>query len=138
MLGLPYETPEMVEETINLNRRLQPDHAAIFYFYPYPQTELYEMCEKEGFLTNKSSTSYVNEHILALPTISTKELNDLYTKFYKYAIEREIPSYHFLLRFPFRVISFVLLKLLGERGVQLLMKIQVRYFELFALLKRGK
>ncbi|MFC1870562.1 B12-binding domain-containing radical SAM protein, partial [Chloroflexota bacterium] len=69
MIGLPYETPEMIKETINLNKRLAPDRIAIFFFYPYPGTELYEVCRREGFLSEKRSSSYVSESVLNLPTI---------------------------------------------------------------------
>ena len=135
MIGLPYETPEMIRETINLNKRLAPSSIAIFFFYPYPGTELYEVCKREGFLSGRRSSSYVSESVLELPTITTKELQKLYTEFYKYAIERRIQSFHPLLRFPSQIMSSVLLKLGGKRAIEMLMKIYLRFFQVFSFLE---
>ena len=88
MIGLPYETPEMARETLELNKRVKPDEVAVFYFYPYKGTKLYDICEKEGFLTEKQSTGYVLESVLKLPTISIKELKKIYGEFYRYMIKR--------------------------------------------------
>ena len=138
MIGLPYETPEMIRETINLNKRLVPDNVAIFFFYPYPGTELYEVCRREGFLSDKRSRSYVSESVLELPTISTKQLQRLYTEFYGYALERRIQSFNPILRFPLKIMSSVLLKLFGKRAVEILMKVYLRFFQLFSFLEGKK
>ena len=122
MIGLPYETPEMIWETINLNKRVAPDRIAVFFFYPYPGTELYEVCKKEGFLSGRQSRSYVSESVLELPTVTTKELQKLYAEFYRYAIDRRVQSFHPLLRSPFKIMSFVLIKLFGMRAVAVLIK----------------
>lgn len=134
MVGLPYETPKMVGETINLNKRLAPSRIAIFFFYPYPGTELYEVCTREGFLSERHSTSYVSESVLQLPTITTEELQKLYTKFYRYAIERRIQSFHPLLRPLFNITSSALIRLLGKRAVDMLMKIYLRFPYIFSFL----
>jgi len=135
MIGLPYETPEMIWETINLNKRIAPSHVAIFFFYPYPGTELHEVCKREGFLSEKRSSSYVSESVLELPTVTTKQLQKLYTEFYKYALERRIQSFHPLLRFPSQIMSSVLLKLAGKRAIEMLMKIYLRFFQVFSFLE---
>lgn len=136
MIGLPYETPDMICETINLNKRLAPSQVAVFFFYPYPGTELYEVCKKEGFLSARHAESYVSESVLELSTVTAKELQELYTEFYKYVIERRIQGLPALLRFPARVTSLVLLKLFGKRAVEVLMKIYLRFFRLFSFLER--
>ena len=123
MIGIPYETPEMIWETINLNKRCAPSCIVISFFYPYPGTELYEVCQKEGFLSKRYSRSFVSESVLELPTVTKKELEKLYTEFYKCAIERRIQSFHPLLRFPLRVVSSGLLKILGKRAIEVFMKI---------------
>ena len=138
MIGLPYETPEMIWETINLNKRLAPSRVAIFFFYPYPGTELYEVCKREGFLSERRASSYVSESVLELPTVTPKELQKLYTEFYRYAIERRIQSFHPLLHVPLKVISFVLLKLLGKRAIEGLMKTYLRFFQVFSFLEKKR
>lgn len=138
MIGLPYETPEMVRETINLNKRIAPSRVAIFFFYPYPGTELYEVCKREGFLSKRKSSSYVSESVLELPTITAKELQKLHTEFYKYSIERHIHSLPPLLHMPLKAASFTLIDLLGRRGVEMLMKTYLRFFRLFSFLQSRK
>ena len=138
MIGLPYETPEMIRETIRLNKRLAPSRIAIFFFYPYPGTELYEVCKKEGFLSERQASSYVVESVLELPTVTAEELEKLYTEFYRYTIERQIQSFHPFLRAPLKIISFALIKLFGKRAVEGLMETYLRFFQLFSLLGREK
>ena len=135
MIGLPYETPDMIRETINLNKRLAPGHVAIFFFYPYPGTELYEVCKREGFLSERHSRSYVSESVLELPTITTKELQKLHTEFYKYAIERRIQLFPPPLHPPLKIMSFALLKLLGRHAREVLMKTYLRFFQVFSFLQ---
>jgi anaerobic magnesium-protoporphyrin IX monomethyl ester cyclase len=50
MVGLPGETPELHQATIRLNQQIQPDVAGISIFYPFPGTDLYDLCLKEGYL----------------------------------------------------------------------------------------
>jgi len=135
MIGLPYETPEMIQETINLNKRLAPNHVAMFFFFPYPGTELYETCKKEGFLSQRWSTSYLSGSVLELPTVTPKELQRLGAEFNRYAIDRRVRSYHPLLRYPLKAISFILIKLFGMRGVEALTKGYLHFFRIFSFLE---
>jgi radical SAM superfamily enzyme YgiQ (UPF0313 family) len=50
MVGLPGETPELHQATIKLNQQIRPDVAGISIFYPFPGTDLYDLCLKEGYL----------------------------------------------------------------------------------------
>ncbi|MFZ5845395.1 MAG: B12-binding domain-containing radical SAM protein [Patescibacteria group bacterium] len=50
MVGLPFESKNMAEETWKLNQELQPDIGRVFYFYPFPGTQLYQLCREYGFL----------------------------------------------------------------------------------------
>ena len=50
IVGFPHETPAIFQETINLNRRIQPDSVIIGVFEPYPGTHLAEVCRREGLL----------------------------------------------------------------------------------------
>jgi len=138
MIGLPYETPEMIRETINLNKRLAPSRVAMFFFFPYPGTELYETCKREGFLSQKRSTSYVSESVLELPTVTTKQLRKLGAEFHRYAISRRAQSFNPLLRFPIKIMSFILIKLFGMTAVEVLMKSYLRFFRVFSFLERKK
>ncbi|MFC1991164.1 B12-binding domain-containing radical SAM protein [Chloroflexota bacterium] len=135
MIGLPYETPEMVLETINLNKRAEPDQLAISFFYPYPGTELYELCRREGFLSNKVASNFLTDSILENLLISKNELKKLYIKFYKYSLQRRIHSFPFFIRIFIKFAFFTLLTLFGKDGVEIMIKIYIRFFRLFAILQ---
>jgi len=137
MIGLPYETVDMVKETIKLNEMSNPTHTAIFYFYPYPGTRLYDVCKKEGYLSDKKATSYVTDTILNLPTISNKELDRLYTKFYSYMIGKEIKTLHPVIKYPMSLFCKGLIGILGKRAIQLIMRLYLRLSFLCAMSKRG-
>ncbi|KKN17103.1 hypothetical protein LCGC14_0969350, partial [marine sediment metagenome] len=136
MIGLPYETVDMVKETIRLNEMSNPTHTAIFYFYPYPGTRLYDVCKKEGYLSDKQSASYVTDTILNLPTISNKELDRLYTKFYRYTMSNETKSMISLIRCPVNIICTILVSLLGKRAIKVIMNLYLRFIQLFDILRR--
>ncbi len=53
MVGLPYETTEMVLDTIKINAECRPDTIQVSTFIPYPGTELHSLCEREGLLVNE-------------------------------------------------------------------------------------
>jgi len=83
MLGIPGETPAMIQETVDLNRELFPDHFQFSVFHPYPMTELYEISVREGYYDPHQvlPTYYSRQSVLDLPTLSQKELEEGYDKF---------------------------------------------------------
>jgi len=90
MVGLPYETPEMIEETIKFNEILSPDRFQVSIFYPYPETELWHICKKEGFLTDRNTSSYFRDSIVDLPTITRKQIEKYYRILSNQSIDMEI------------------------------------------------
>jgi radical SAM superfamily enzyme YgiQ (UPF0313 family) len=56
MIGIPGEMPEDFNETIRLNRLCQPDIAILTIFYPYPGTDLYFTCKKQGLIDDVPDT----------------------------------------------------------------------------------
>ena len=87
ILGLPHETPEMIEQTMDLTRRLNPNQVQLSIFYPYPGTELYDECRREGWMTDEKSRSYFEKPILKLPTISQQQIMDYHNSFSKELVE---------------------------------------------------
>jgi anaerobic magnesium-protoporphyrin IX monomethyl ester cyclase len=84
MLGVPGETKEMIEETIALNRRLEPDDLQFSVFYPYPMTELYDTSVEQGYYTPSAgslSSYYGRASVLNLPTLTQEELAEEYSRF---------------------------------------------------------
>lgn len=103
MMGLPHETPEMVEETMALLRRCNLNALQLSIFYPLPGTELYEECRRNGWLTDEKSTSYFEKPVLNLPTITHRQILDYHHACYREFLERAAAketygSYDFLSR----------------------------------------
>ncbi len=74
MVGMPQETPEMVQESNALLERLDPDEVTPSIFYPFPGTRLYDLCKDEGWLTDRWASDPFQTSILNLPTMSTEEI----------------------------------------------------------------
>ena len=89
IIGLPFETPEMADDTIRLNKIIDPDDIQVSIFYPYPKTELYHICENENWLTNNIKFSYFEEGgVLNIPTITNKQIQSYYRKLHLMSIDR--------------------------------------------------
>lgn len=58
MIGLPTETKEECEKTIEFAKELDPDYVKFSLTTPYPGTELYEIAKKDGSLKSKDWTTY--------------------------------------------------------------------------------
>jgi len=82
MIGLPFETVRMILDTIKLNAQVKPRVMQVSIFYPYPGTDLYELCKKHDFLTAKSQDSYYEDSILALNTITANQTKFLFRFFH--------------------------------------------------------
>ena len=50
LIGLPSETIKEFNETIHMNKLCSPDHHMTSIFYPYPGTDLYELCDEQGVI----------------------------------------------------------------------------------------
>ena len=89
MVGIPFENMARVLNTVKCAARIEPGLIQTSIYYPYARTELYRMCEKEGFLTGKRLDSYFNaESILDLPNFSEKQILFAYHNF------KEFVSYY--------------------------------------------
>ncbi len=100
MIGIPGETPQSIEATIDLNRRLMPDKFQFSVFYPYPMTELYETCVAQSLIVPgaKTTSYYGKKSILNLPTLTEEELARGYERFEalggELALKRSSPLKH--------------------------------------------
>ena len=82
MIGLPGETYDNYLETVSLNRQSQPDLHYTGIFFPYPGTELYDMCVREGFI--KAPLSHRLERrqpMIDYPHFSKRQIKKAYTWF---------------------------------------------------------
>jgi radical SAM superfamily enzyme YgiQ (UPF0313 family) len=98
LIGIPGETPADHEQTIEANRRVCPDQSFTCIFYPYPGTDLYKLCQREGLLDNSASiTAERTIATLDLPTFSRKQIQHAYDWF-EFNIYRGHRSLPFRLR----------------------------------------
>lgn len=78
MVGLPEETKEKFEDTIRLNRMVNPDALTIYVFFPYPGTEAYDICKAKGYLDDNSEIpdNYISRRdtILKMPHFTRQEI----------------------------------------------------------------
>jgi anaerobic magnesium-protoporphyrin IX monomethyl ester cyclase len=50
LMGLPWDTPEKLQDNVNLAKEIQPDFVEIFYSYPFPGTELHRIATEKGLI----------------------------------------------------------------------------------------
>jgi hopanoid biosynthesis associated radical SAM protein HpnJ len=84
VMGLPGETRESIRETIEFARCLDLNSIQASLASPYPGTEFYELCRKEGWI---SSESFIDETghqtcVINYPHLSSKEIFDAVEEFY--------------------------------------------------------
>lgn len=51
MIGFPWDTEHTIKNTIDLMMEIKPDIAVLSVFTPYPGTEIFNYCEKEGLIS---------------------------------------------------------------------------------------
>ncbi|MBF0111350.1 MAG: radical SAM protein [Desulfamplus sp.] len=87
MVGLPDETPEMVEETIAFLLEIKPDIIGWSLFHPLPGTYLYNYCVEKGYIKEEDfvfpyqGAPTYKVPILNQPSISKDEVISFCDKF---------------------------------------------------------
>jgi radical SAM superfamily enzyme YgiQ (UPF0313 family) len=71
LLGLPWETEETFNDTVNFALEIKPDFIEFFYAYPFPGTELHKVANEMGLLTPGS----IPEDAYSDPAIPSKFLS---------------------------------------------------------------
>ncbi len=91
VIGLPYETEEMIEETIALNAGVGASSIGVSIFYPYKGSELFDLCVKKGWLNADENKEVFEkkESILNYPQISKERIKYYYDNF-QYLVYRRI------------------------------------------------
>lgn len=67
MVGSPGESIAMAFETYALNRRIRPDFTWCSLLNPYPGTDIYDLCIKEGLISDDRISFYFTGSPLVLP-----------------------------------------------------------------------
>lgn len=50
LMGLPWDTPQTIEDNVRLAKEIQPDFVEVFYSYPFPGTELHRIALEHGLI----------------------------------------------------------------------------------------
>jgi radical SAM superfamily enzyme YgiQ (UPF0313 family) len=87
ILGLPVETRETIEQTINFARELDVFSLQVSLAAPYPGTELYEQAKLNGWFTKKDKTDLVEsdgfqQSSLEYPGLSKEQIFESLEEFY--------------------------------------------------------
>lgn len=82
MMGLPGETREDLRATIELHHRLDPLDFGYFVFYPFPGTQLFQVCKQRGYLPENwlELPARMDTSILDLPDLSRDDIASTYAE----------------------------------------------------------
>ena len=86
IVGLPGETSETIEETINYAKELNPQTIQVSLPAAYPGTLLYKQATENGWLIaneNLVGSNGVQHSIISYPHLSSKEIFEAVDNFYK-------------------------------------------------------
>ncbi len=86
ILGIPGETHETLQKTIDFAKKINPTYAEFFNAVPFPGTELYQNLRNENKLTNFSWENYTelfNAPLIELEGFTRKELEHISKKAYR-------------------------------------------------------
>jgi len=85
MLGLPGETRDDLQQTLDLAEELDVLDFGYFVFYPYPGTQLFHECLNKGYLPADYLERPANhrETILDLPGLTQSDISEYYDRFTK-------------------------------------------------------
>jgi hopanoid biosynthesis associated radical SAM protein HpnJ len=88
ILGLPIETRQTIENTINFAKELDVFSLQVSLAAPYPGTELYEMAKQNGWFVKKDKTDLVEgdgfqQSTLEYPELNKDEIFESVDRFYR-------------------------------------------------------
>ena len=88
ILGLPVETQQSIENTINFAKDLDVFSLQVSLAAPYPGTELYEMAKQNGWFVKKDKTDLIEadglqQSTLEYPGLSKDKIFEEVDRFYR-------------------------------------------------------
>ncbi len=95
ILGIPGETREEMQQTIDLHHQLEPADFGYFVFYPYPGTALFGLCRDEGYLPDDYLDRPANHRntILTLPGITQDDIDEFYDRWTEIRVANTLKRY---------------------------------------------
>lgn len=85
LIGIPGESIADHMETVRINRICRPDNLCTSIFFPYPGTELYRTCLRQGLINDfvNTTTRERRKAVLDLPGFSSAQIKKAYRLFEK-------------------------------------------------------
>ena len=113
IIGFPFETKELMRQTLLLNKRIKPEWGMVYYFYPYPGTQIYSICEKFGLLDKSSNelSSYLEGPAINLSHCTLGDCRKFYYKIRFYLLSRFVTKDIKLFRNLFQMIIYLFFNL---------------------------
>lgn len=105
MIGIPTETMDDFRETIGLVRECKPNFLQLNVFCPYPGTDLYEYCFKNGLIKGEVKDRGRTVATMDLPGFSRKQIQKQYYRFFPNVYSKN--KFHFIALF---VLSYMVQK----------------------------
>ncbi|MFH1612743.1 MAG: radical SAM protein, partial [bacterium] len=92
IIGFPTETKEMIQQTIDLHRRIKPHRFSVRFLHPFPGTQIRKLCVEKGYIKEnyedlRQDASFFAEPVLNLPSPphpTKEELIELRKEFENY------------------------------------------------------
>jgi radical SAM superfamily enzyme YgiQ (UPF0313 family) len=85
IIGFPYETRELIFDSIELNRRIRSDSVSAFIFYPYTGTALHKTCMDNGLIdASIGNASLLQNSVVKNENLTMEHLNSLLKTFCLY------------------------------------------------------
>lgn len=92
MIGFPEEDMVEFQKTIEINRKCLPDWTQTSIFFPYPGTELYNLCNEKGLLDNNIDERLERHRaVLNLKNFTKRQVQHQFEWFYYNVYRGNIP-----------------------------------------------
>jgi anaerobic magnesium-protoporphyrin IX monomethyl ester cyclase len=90
VIGVPFETSEMIEDSIDTVSQLNVTEKGVNIFFPYRGTPLRTVCEENNFLPDFTKVKAIErkESVLNLPTIKQKEIQYYHDNWERLILQR--------------------------------------------------
>ncbi len=96
IVGFPFETKEQMAETLKINKIIKPDMGAVFYLYPYPGTNLFNICKEHNLLLsdkeNENISGYLEKPAIKLTHCKKRDCLKMYNKIRLFLISQAVVS----------------------------------------------
>jgi radical SAM superfamily enzyme YgiQ (UPF0313 family) len=117
IFGLPGETKETIQKTIDFIKKINPTYAQFYCAIPFPGTEFYDMAKKNGWLVTENWEAFeINNPLIKTKDLSIQDLHDAkimaFKKFYlrpgyAFSTLKRIKSPQNIARAAYQASSFV-------------------------------